>query len=363
MSQTTMGIRTNEILTLLEQRNFWTALLVLTTVFAFVTDLYGMERDLLPITSHLFYIPIVIAAYWLSKTGITLTVAIANSYLGMVYFFSYSSLENIAHATAYFYIFVTIGVIVASLSGTQREQENRYRGIFNYSEAGVFLVVGLRSGLVIEEVNHKGAQQLGYTPEELSGTPFLDLFPVDAEKDAVMERISGGGSLVDFECHLRTKDGRIIQGLLSAGPLPGKRIVFTLVDITARKQAEEELKASRSQYVNALNAMMDGIFLVDREGRVVLHNATFARWLSHAGRRGDAVGMELAEAIPYTVSNFQEGIRSAFEKGDKVESTIEFRFQDKDYIFDTHFIPVFSGGMVTRVMVIMRDITRARNLE
>jgi len=115
--------------------------------------------------------------------------------------------------------------------------------------------------------------------------------------------------------------------------------------------------------VNALNAMMDGIFLADREGRVVLLNSTFARWLSHTGRQDNVVGMELAEAIPCAGSEFQEGIHSAFESGDRVEATIEFHFLDQDYFFDTHFIPVFVSGEVTRVMVIMRDITRAHNLE
>jgi len=358
-----MGVWTRKIPSLLEQRSFWTAVLALTTLFAFVLNFYGMDRGLLPITSHLFYIPIVIAAYWFPRNGVTLTVAISMGYLGMVYFFSYPQIENIAHATAYFYVFVAIGVIVASLSGTQKEQEKRYHGIFDNSEAGVFLVVNLRSGPVIEEVNHKGAQLLGYKAGELSGTPFLDLFAAGPERDSVMERVGRGGSLADFECHLRTKDGRILHGLLSAGPLPGRRTVFTLVDITARKKAEEELRASRSQYVNALNAMMDGIFLADREGRVVLLNSTFARWLSHTGRQDDVVGTEVGEAIPCAGSEFQEGIRSAFEKGDRVEATIEFRFHDQDYIFDTHFIPVFAGGEVTRVMVIMRDITRARDLE
>jgi len=216
----TMGVWTRKIPPLLEQRRFWTAVLVLTTLFAFVLNFYGMDRGLLSITSHLFYIPIVIAAYWFPRNGVTLTVATAMGYLGMVYFFSYPQIEDIAHATAYFYVFVAIGVIVASLSGTQKEQEKRYHGIFDYSEAGVFLVVNLRSGPVIEEVNHKGAQLLGYRAGELAGTPFLDLFAAGPERDTVMERVGRGGSLADFECHLRTKDGRVLHGLLSAGPLP-----------------------------------------------------------------------------------------------------------------------------------------------
>ncbi|MDH7510659.1 MAG: PAS domain-containing protein, partial [Methanolinea sp.] len=157
-----MGTLTRTIPSLLEKRSFWIAVLILSTLFAFFLNYYGMQRGLLSITSHLFYIPIVIAAYWFTRNGVTLTVVIAMGYMAMVYFFMYPEVGSLAQATAYFYVFVAIGLIVASLSGTQKEQEKRYHGIFDYSEAGVFLVINLRSGPVIEEVNPKGAQLLGY---------------------------------------------------------------------------------------------------------------------------------------------------------------------------------------------------------
>lgn len=358
-----MGTLTRTIPSLLEKRSFWIAVLILSTLFAFFLNYYGMQRGLLSITSHLFYIPIVISAYWFTRNGVTLTVVIAMGYMAMVYFFRYPEVESLAQATAYFYVFVAIGLIVGFLSGTQKEQEKRYHGIFDYSEAGVFLVINLRSGPVIEEVNYKGAQLLGYRAGELAGTPFLDLFPVGPERERVMESVSRGGTVTDFECHLRRKDGYILHGLLSAGPVPGRRTVLTLVDITAIKKAEEELRASQSQYVNALNAMMDGILLVDRDFRIVLLNSTLRRWLSLIGKEGNVIGMEVGEAVPCISSQVSDTIRSVFETGKDGETILDFHFRGQDYFFEAHLIPVIAAEEVTRVMIIMRDITRARHLE
>ncbi|HNS83190.1 MAG TPA: DUF4118 domain-containing protein, partial [Methanolinea sp.] len=154
---------------ILEQKNFWTVILVISTFFAFVLNFYSLERDLTVVTPHLFYIPIVIAAYWFPRRGVIYTVAIAMGYLAMAYIEGYPDIEILTQSTARFYVFVAIGVIVASLSNNLKEQEDRYHGIFDYSEAGVFLAMNLRHGFVIEEVNERGANLLGYRARELVG--------------------------------------------------------------------------------------------------------------------------------------------------------------------------------------------------
>lgn len=346
-----------------ERKGFWTVVLALTTIFAFLLNSYGMEQGFLSLTSHLFYIPIVIVAYWFPRNGVTATVAIAMAYLGTVYLSQYPDLESITQATTYFYVFVAIGVIVASLSSTQKEQERRYRAIFESSEAGVFLVVNLKSGPVIEEVNQKGASLLGYRPGELAGRPFLDLFPVEGEQKWIADGVSRGGSLSEHECHLRRKDGHVLHCLLSAGFLPGRRMVYTVVDITERKKAEEDLRASRRQYVDALNAMLDGIALIDRKGEIVLLNSTLAHWLSLSGREHEIVGRDAAVAIPCLREQAREAIRAVLETGESGRVMLTHTVRGKEHFFDTHLIPVRDGGEVTRVMVIMRDITRRRELE
>lgn len=265
-----MGAWTHRIPIILEQRDFWVAILFFSTLFAFFLNYYSLERGLNLITPHLFYIPIVIAAYWFPRRGVILTVAIAMGYLAMAYIAGYPNLEILTQATARFYVFVAIGVIVASLSNTLKEQEDRYHGIFDYSEAGVFLAINIRSGFIIEEANERGADLLGYRARELPGKELLDFFVDKHEKAMIQERVSPGGAVTEFECHIRRKDGYVIHGLMSAGPLPGRKVVFTLVDITGMKQAEEALRESKERYQGLYTNAQVGLARVNIEDGWVL---------------------------------------------------------------------------------------------
>jgi len=113
--------------------------------------------------------------------------------------------------------------------------------------------MNLRSGFVIDEANERGAALLGFRAKELSGRNLLDFFTEEEEKSEIMTRISPGGAIEDFECHLKRHDGYILNALVSAGPLPGRRFVFTLVDITGRKKAEEALRESKERYQGLYN--------------------------------------------------------------------------------------------------------------
>lgn len=604
-----MGILKYRIPEILEEKDFWMVLLLFSTFFAFLLNLYSLDRGFNLITPHLFYIPIVIAAYWFPRSGVLYTVAISMGYLAMVYLVGYPNLDIITQSTASFYVFVSIGVIVASLSNNLKEQEDRYHGIFDYSEAGSFLVMNLRSGFVIDEVNERGAALLGFRAKELSGRNLLDFFTVEEEKSEIMGRISPGGAIEDFECHLKRHDGYILNALVSAGPLPGRRFVFTLVDITGRKKAEEALReskeryqglynnaqvglaragigdgsiidanlqmasmfgyptvedfkrdfrftehyvddgvreqlismlddsgavsnfdarftrkdgtifwarffariipdkgfieevftdvteekqshraldeseeryrklvdnlpdyvivysqdtilyvnasaartvgmaideivgtsiyqyvdkrcwekvnthslerahgshvvpyeislvvkggetrtvivnavpivyqdqnatltvltditdrkvaedklaASKDQYVTTMNAMIDGIFLVEKDYHIVLVNSTLERWLAHIGKTQNVVGMDLASALPGFAGSCLDGIQKVFATGESIVATTGFHAGEKERIFETRHIPVNEEGRVIQVLTIVRDITRSKKME
>ncbi len=324
-----MGVWRHRIPVILEQRDFWIVILLFSTFFAFLLNYYSIERDLNLITPHLFYIPIVIAAYWFPRRGVLFTVAIAMGYLAMAYIAGYPDLDVITQATAQFYVFVAIGVIVASLSNTLKEQEDRYHGIFDYSEAGVFLAMNLRSGFVIEEANERGADLLGYRARELAGREFLDFFVDQREKAGIRERVSLGGAVTEFECHLRRKDGFVIHGLMSAGPIPGRKVVFTLVDITGMKKAEEDLRESKERYQGLYTNAQVGLARVSVAGGSILEaNAQMAsmfgyssvdefirefRFPEHYADRGVREHLIAMLADNETISNFE----ARFIKKDK----------------------------------------------
>jgi PAS domain S-box-containing protein len=244
---------------ILGRKNVWIFILALTTAFAFFLNYLGLIRGLSGVTPHLFYIPIVIAAYWFPRRGILFSVAVGMAYLAMVYLMTYPDVDSITSATARFYVLVAIGVIVASLSSNLKEQEDRYHGIFDYSEAGVFLIRSYPTHQVIEEVNQRGADLLGYRVRDLLGAPLTDIWIDSEEYDLFRSLVNNSGTVSDFETRMVKKDGSGIYVVMSAGTLPDNLVVFTIIDISERKSAEEALIESKERYQGLYNNALVGL--------------------------------------------------------------------------------------------------------
>jgi len=108
--------------------------------------------------------------------------------------------------------------------------------------------IGLVSNRIIKRVNHRLCEMTGYAREDLINKSARLLYPTDEDFEFVgkekYEQIShwGTGSV---ETHWIRKDGRILNVLLSSTPLDPDNleegVTFTALDITERKQVEEEL--------------------------------------------------------------------------------------------------------------------------
>jgi len=244
---------------ILGRKNVWIFILAVTTIFSFLLNYLGLIRGLSGVTPHLFYIPIVIAAYWFPRRGIIFSVAVGMAYLAMVYLMTYPDVDSITSATARFYVLVAIGVIVASLSSNLKEQEDRYHGLFDYSEAGVFLIRTYPTHQVIEEVNQRGADLLGYRVRDLLGAPLDDIWIDPEEYGRFRSLVNISGTVSDFESRMVKKDGSGIYVVMSAGTLPDNMVVFTIIDISERKSAEEALKESKERYHGLYNNALVGL--------------------------------------------------------------------------------------------------------
>jgi PAS domain S-box-containing protein len=123
-----------------------------------------------------------------------------------------------------------------------RQSEQRYRLLFERNLAGVFRC--LPTGDVVD-CNDAAATILGYdSREDLIGRPAADVFlnPADKEEDA--RKMARRGSMSARELALRRKDGSMVwvmsNSSLIEGP-QGLEVEGTFIDITARKQAEEQM--------------------------------------------------------------------------------------------------------------------------
>jgi PAS domain S-box-containing protein len=129
-----------------------------------------------------------------------------------------------------------------------RESEAHIQSIFKSAPVGI----GLVANRVIQKVNERFCEITGYAENEVLGKSSRMLYPSDDDYNYVGEKkydqinIVGTGTV---ETRWRRKDGTIINILLSSTPIDSanliKGVTFTALDISERKQAEQELLAAK----------------------------------------------------------------------------------------------------------------------
>ncbi len=127
-----------------------------------------------------------------------------------------------------------------------RESEEKYRGIFDESIATVYLFDDKKKFI---DSNEAGLDLLGYSIEELLS---MSIPEVDADPIVVLpahEQLLGGERIINYEHRLKRKDGKVITVLNNSKPITDTDghvigMQSTLIDITERKQAEDQIKVS-----------------------------------------------------------------------------------------------------------------------
>ncbi len=124
-----------------------------------------------------------------------------------------------------------------------RESEGELLSVFRAAPIGIGVVIDR----IFTKVNARLCEMTGYSEEELTGQSARILYPSNEDYEYVgcekykQIRNYGTGTV---ETRWKHKDGNIVDILLSSTPLDlndlSKGVTFTALDITNRKQAEEE---------------------------------------------------------------------------------------------------------------------------
>jgi diguanylate cyclase (GGDEF)-like protein/PAS domain S-box-containing protein len=156
-----------------------------------------------------------------------------------------------------------------------RESENKFKDLVEKSMVGVYL---LRDG-IFKYVNAKFSEITGYAPSELIDGMGLDdtIHPadLDASFGGVDEGTSGERQSYQRQFRITTKTGEIrhVEAYGTATMYHGEpAIIGTVVDVTSRKIAEEALGWKTALLEAQINSTLEGILIVDREGRKILEN-------------------------------------------------------------------------------------------
>jgi PAS domain S-box-containing protein len=132
----------------------------------------------------------------------------------------------------------------------EQEAQQRFEHLFRNNPA--LMAITVLPGRQFVDVNNAFLKTLGYSSAEIMGRTAADLglYVQPEQQAAIAEKIKKEEWISEYEMQIRRKDGTIVYGLFSAEVVRShgrKYFLNVMVDITARKQAEDRIRESNRQ--------------------------------------------------------------------------------------------------------------------
>lgn len=172
------------------------------------------------------------------------------------------------------------------------ESEEKFSTSFHNAPILISLV-DLETGVYID-VNEESLRVSGFDRSEIIGYSASELGWISAEaRQQIYAEIQSKGRIDNMEVDFRAKDGRKISGILKGEliNLKGRKcLLTTAVDISERKQIEEEIKKERSLLRTLIDNLPNTVYVKDLQGRKLIANKADV----------DFIGLDFKEVIGKT---------------------------------------------------------------
>jgi PAS domain S-box-containing protein len=224
---------------------YWASTIAITIFISFYSTIYSLTHGIYEVFPFLYFLPIILFVYFYPHRGVIFSLIISTVFLLLVYYFSNFNQDLVAVSTAWFVIFVTIGVVTSSFAEGLRAEERKYRGIFENSQAGIFTfdLVSMR----IREMNRKCANMLRYDRSDLFGRDLSRILVDSANRDSFIREIKTHAHTGEIELFFHTRDGAVRQFLVSASRDLNDIVFCSAIDITERKLAERVIQKAKDE--------------------------------------------------------------------------------------------------------------------
>ncbi|PKL66005.1 MAG: hypothetical protein CVV32_02125 [Methanomicrobiales archaeon HGW-Methanomicrobiales-3] len=261
------------ITTLQERHNFLTVIIGVIAALVVAFNIYGLSMGLSTVFPHLFYIPIILTAYYFPSRGTLFACAISAVYFGItLIIFPDGDLMAVAGRIA---IFILVGAFVSFLTRRMRESEMQFRGVAERSSDIILLTETTGKTTYVSPSVKK---ILGYEPAELNRKMPVDFFhPDDLAPMAESMRKSVSGTQKEaIALRMKKKDGNYAfieffgSPIYQEGQINGIQVIGR--DVTERKRVEDKLRDTSRRLAEIIDFLPDPTFVIDRDGKVVAWN-------------------------------------------------------------------------------------------
>jgi len=250
-----------------------------------------------------------------------------------------------------------------------RESEIRFREFFATSRDCVFITT--QSGKWID-FNDAAVEMFGYdSREELFYVPISSLYLNPSERSKVLDAIVKQGYVQEYPVQLKRKDGVILDVLITAEDRmsadgTNKEYFGTIRNITARKQAEDTLKAKTALLEAQANATSEGILVIDENNKRVFINqrmiALFNVPADILANEDDTALLDFVMNLTKFPEQFIEKVAYLYKRPEQISNDeVEFK---SGMILERYSAPVWGkdGKNYGRIWT-FRDITERKLAE
>ncbi len=269
---------------------------------------------------------------------------------------------------------ITTGVDVTEQRDAEeklRDSEMRYRQLVEGS-LGIICTHDLDG--IVQSINAHTAAILGYTPEEIVGTPLANYID-DEHKGDYEEYV---GALNEHHEHqglffLKRRNGRlaVVAYRNKLIQLPGTEPVVLShgIDITEQTNAEEKLHALTRQRESILESVGDGIWGLDLDGRLTFCNQIGANMFGFTVE--EMLGKNMHALVHHTHldgSPYPERdcpIYRCLQTDTPVRINNEVFWRQDGSCFPVEYVArqLVHEGKVTGIVVAFEDVTERRRLD
>jgi PAS domain S-box-containing protein len=226
-------------------------------------------------------------------------------------------------------------------------------------------------------VNRNAFDTFGYTEEDLaSGLNAMQMIAIEDRHraaDRVSQTVAGDANLIGSEYTAVKKNGETFPAIIystrflrDGGPAGIRGI---LIDITQRKQMEQELFAEKERLLVTLRSIGDAVITTDRKGKIVLMNPVAEELTGWS--ETEALGRPLMEVFnivnEYTgepCSNPVEKVLSSGQVVGLANHTMLITRNGQERIIADSGAPIAdTEGKTIGVVLVFRDITNQQRLE
>ena len=207
---------------------------------AILSTIFSLTHGISEVFSFLYILPIILVVYFYPRRAVLFSLGLSLLYICLIYLMGSSNQNLIASSTAWFVIFITIGVVASSYANNLIHERSRVKNILENSEDGIFcLDMHTRR---IREINVKCAHWLRYDRRDLAGKDISLIWKDEKGREHFFADAGKGHDNTETEALFVAQDGTVLRFVISAVLVTPERLICSAIDITGSKIDDEEIR-------------------------------------------------------------------------------------------------------------------------